>query len=67
LHTSIIDAGPAAAAPPRPRRRDQLELDALNKYESSRLVRTQILQQAGAAILAQANQEPALALKLLQG
>lgn len=33
--------------------------------ESARLVRGQILQQAGAAILGQANQEPALALTLL--
>ncbi|MCB0322301.1 MAG: VCBS repeat-containing protein [Bdellovibrionales bacterium] len=34
--------------------------------ESARLVRAQILQQAGAAILAQANQLPELALRLLQ-
>lgn len=33
--------------------------------ESSKLLQTQILQQAGAAILAQANQQPALVLKLL--
>jgi len=33
--------------------------------ESSDLVRTQILQQTGAAVLAQANQQPAIALKLL--
>jgi flagellin-like hook-associated protein FlgL len=33
--------------------------------ESSRLVRTQILQQAASAALAQANQQPALALQLL--
>ena len=35
--------------------------------ESSVLVRTQILQQAGAAILAQTNQAPQLALQLLRG
>lgn len=35
--------------------------------ESSRLVRLSILQQAGTAILAQANQQPAVALQLLQG
>lgn len=33
--------------------------------ESANLVRTQILQKAGAAILSQANQQPALALELL--
>jgi flagellin-like hook-associated protein FlgL len=33
--------------------------------ESSRLIRTQILQQAASAVLAQANQQPALALQLL--
>lgn len=33
--------------------------------DSANLIRTQILQQAAAAVLAQANQEPALALKLL--
>jgi hypothetical protein len=32
LHTSIIGEALAAAALPRPGRRDQLELDALNKY-----------------------------------
>ncbi len=35
--------------------------------ESAALTRLNILQQAGAAILAQANQQPALALQLLQG
>ena len=35
--------------------------------ESAELTRLNILQQAGAAILAQANQQPQLALKLLQG
>jgi flagellin-like hook-associated protein FlgL len=35
--------------------------------ETSTLTRTQILLQAGAAVLAQANQTPDLALKLLQG
>lgn len=35
--------------------------------ESSRLVRTQILQQSAAAVLAQANQQPGLALRLLEG
>ena len=35
--------------------------------ESSNLLRSSILQQAGAAILSQANQLPALALQLLQG
>jgi flagellin len=34
--------------------------------ESARLVRTQILQQSAAAVLAQANQQPALALQLLR-
>jgi flagellin len=33
--------------------------------ESANLVRRQILQQAGAAVLGQANQQPSLALKLL--
>jgi hypothetical protein len=32
LHTSIISEALASAALPRPRSRDQLELDALNKY-----------------------------------
>lgn len=40
-------------------------IDADVAEESARLVRSQILQQAGAAILAQANQSPALALRLL--
>ncbi len=35
--------------------------------EAAELTRLNILQQAGAAILAQANQQPALALQLLQG
>jgi len=35
--------------------------------ESAELVRKQILQQATAAILAQANHQPELALRLLQG
>ena len=39
--------------------------DADVAVESATLVRTQILQQAGAAVLAQANQSPALALNLL--
>jgi flagellin len=33
--------------------------------ESSRLINARILQQTGAAVLAQANQQPALALRLL--
>jgi flagellin-like hook-associated protein FlgL len=41
--------------------------DADIALESSKLVRSQILQQAGTAILAQANQQPALALQLLTG
>ena len=41
--------------------------DADVAEESSRLVRTRILQQAGAAVLGQANQQPALALQLLEG
>jgi flagellin len=40
-------------------------IDADVAVETSQLTREQILQQAGAAVLAQANQEPALALKLL--
>ncbi len=40
--------------------------DADISVEAANLVRSQILQQAGAAILAQANQGPALALALLQ-
>jgi hypothetical protein len=35
LHTSIIGEVLATAALPRPRSRDQLELDALNKYGRS--------------------------------
>ena len=35
--------------------------------ETANLVRSRILQQAGAAVLAQANQGPALALRLLRG
>jgi flagellin-like hook-associated protein FlgL len=41
--------------------------DADIAEESSRLVRLNILQQAASAILAQANQQPALALQLLTG
>ena len=41
-------------------------MDADVAEESSNLVSTQILQRASVAVLAQANQEPALALKLLQ-
>ena len=40
-------------------------LDADIASESAELVRTQILQQAASAVLAQANQQPALALQLL--
>jgi len=40
-------------------------IDADIAVEAAKLVRNQILQQAGAAILAQANQAPALALRLL--
>lgn len=40
--------------------------DADFAFESAQLVRQQLLQQASAAILAQANQQPALALSLLQ-
>jgi flagellin len=39
--------------------------DADVAFESSNLVRSNILQQMSASVLAQANQEPALALKLL--
>jgi len=42
-------------------------MDADVPQESSTLTRTQILQQAGAAVLAQANLQPALALQLLGG
>src|SRR5262249_36055799 len=38
LHTSIIGEARAAAAPPRLRNRDQLELDPLNKYVQPRAV-----------------------------
>ena len=41
-------------------------MDADIAEESATLVRTQILQQAGAAVLSQANQQPALALELLK-
>lgn len=41
--------------------------DADIATETSTLVRQQILQQAGSAVLSQANQLPALALKLLRG
>ena len=42
-------------------------MDADVAEEAAKLVRTQILQQAGAAVLAQANQQSALVLTLLQG
>ena len=42
-------------------------IDADVAFESANLVRTQILQQAASAVLAQANQQPALALMLLGG
>ena len=42
-------------------------MDADIAEESSLLVRTQILQQAGAAVLGQANLQPSLALRLLGG
>ncbi|HVO18374.1 MAG TPA: flagellin, partial [Anaeromyxobacter sp.] len=35
--------------------------------ETSALARTEVLQQAGVSVLAQANQQPQLALKLLGG
>jgi flagellin-like hook-associated protein FlgL len=41
--------------------------DADVSQESAQLIKNQILQQAGAAVLAQANQAPALALMLLRG
>jgi flagellin-like hook-associated protein FlgL len=41
--------------------------DADVAQESAQLLKNQILQQAGAAVLAQANQAPALALMLLRG
>jgi flagellin len=40
-------------------------LDADMAYESAELVKRQILQQSAAAVLSQANQQPALALSLL--
>jgi flagellin len=40
--------------------------DADVAQESAQLLKNQILQQAGAAVLAQANQAPALALMLLR-
>ena len=42
-------------------------LDADIAMETSAMTRANILQQAGVAVLAQANQTPALALQLLQG
>ena len=42
-------------------------LDADTAQDSADLIRTQIIQQAGLAVLAQANQQPALALTLLRG
>ena len=41
-------------------------IDADTAEGTSKLMRTQILQQARAAVLAQANQQPALSLKLLE-
>ena len=41
--------------------------DADVAVESANLIRSQLLQQAGAAVLAQANQQPLLALQLLGG
>jgi flagellin len=41
--------------------------DADIAEESAKLVRQQILQQASAAVLSQANQAPELALRLLNG
>ena len=46
---------------------DSLLRDADIASDSAKLVRTQILQQAAASILSHANQEPALALRLLAG
>ncbi|MCB0320377.1 MAG: flagellin, partial [Bdellovibrionales bacterium] len=40
--------------------------DADVAYEVAQMVRLQVLQQAGTAMLAQANQQPAVALSLLQ-
>ena len=42
-------------------------MDADIADESAQMVRNQILQQTGAAVLAQANQQPAITLKLLGG
>ena len=42
-------------------------LDVDVAREAANLTKNNILQQAGAAVLAQANQQPALALRLLQG
>jgi hypothetical protein len=39
LHTCIIGKAQAPAALPRPRSRDQLELDALNKYRTFSVIR----------------------------
>ncbi len=41
--------------------------DADVAEESANLTRTTILQQAGVSVLAQANQQPSLALSLLRG
>jgi hypothetical protein len=45
LHTPIMGEARATAALPRPRSRDQLELDALNKYIRSDLLRDPSSQQ----------------------
>ena len=42
-------------------------IDADVAEEASNLVRTRVLQQAGAAVLAQANLQPVLALRLMRG
>ena len=42
-------------------------MDADVAEETANLTRTQILQQAGSAVLAQANLQPSLALQLLRG
>ena len=42
-------------------------MDADFAAETANLSRTQILQQAGTAMIAQANQQPQSVLKLLQG
>ena len=41
-------------------------MDSAVAEEAATLTRTQILQQAGAAVLSQANQQPSLALQLLR-